>query len=51
MRVFRGRVLIGFIWEKLLSTEAVETGLSNQLRLSFVSLGTLLPGFYLRRAL
>ena len=26
MREFRRRVLICFIWEKLLSTEAVETG-------------------------
>ena len=41
MREFRRCVLISFIWEKLLSTGAVEMAMSNQLRLSFVSLGTL----------
>ena len=42
MREFRRRVLISFIWVKLLSTEAVETGNVKLIEeISFVGLETL----------
>ena len=39
-REFRSQILIGFIWEKFLSTEAVETGIVNPIEAICVGLET-----------
>ena len=41
VREFRRRVLIGFIWEKLLSTEAVETGNVKPIEAIFCKFGNI----------
>ena len=41
MREFHRRVLIGFIWEKLLSIEAVETGIVKPIEAIFCKFGNI----------
>ena len=41
MREFRRRVLISFIWEKHLSTEAVETGNVKSIEAIFCKFGNI----------